>query len=177
MTCCRNILRRFGQDEGGTASVEFVLVAPLLIAFVLFSVELGMLTLRSTMLERGLDSAVREIRLGSGEAPDHDEIKDLICERAAIIPNCTTTLRLEMRPTDIRNFSPLDAVPDCVDANDPTAPLREFIPGGQNRLTLMRACLNYSPLFPRFVLGQALVTDSSGLFAMVAATSFVQEPI
>ena len=172
----QRLLKRFGREERGTATVEFVLVAPLFIAFLVFSVELGMVTLRTAMIERGLDIAVRDVRLGSGAAPDHDEIKQIVCDRAAIIPNCNEKLRLEMRPTDIRNFNPLGPTPDCTDASDPTKPLRDFVPGGQNRLTLMRACLKYRPIFPQYALGRALETDSNGEAAITATSSFVQEP-
>lgn len=170
-------LRRLRRDQRGSVTVEFVIFAPFLIGFIVFAVELGMLSLRAAMLERGLDIAVREVRLGTGTAPDHDAIKDIICANAFVIGDCRTSLRLEMIPTDLRNFATLDATPDCTDASEPSKPVRAFIPGGQNQLMLLRACLKYKPLFPKAMLGEALVKDSSGAVALTTMSAFVQEPI
>lgn len=170
-------LRRFLRDQRGTATVEFVVIAPFLIGLMVFSIELGMIAMRAALLERGLDIAVREIRLGTGTAPDHDEIKDIICNSTSVIRDCDTKLRLEMIPTDLRNFATLDPSPDCTDVSEPSKPVRTFIPGGQNQLVLLRACLKYRPLFPRETLGDLLVKDASGDVAITTVSAFVQEPI
>lgn len=172
-----DFLRRFAREDTGTATVEFMILVPFLISFITFSIELGAVTLRSAMLERGLDIAVREIRLGTGSVPQHDAIKQIICENALVINNCAEKLRLEMVPTDLRNFAGLDPTPDCTDAEEPTLPVRNFIPGAQNQLMLLRACVKYEPIFPEAMLGAALVKDSSGEVAMVTMSAFVQEPI
>lgn len=170
-------LSRLRRDERGSATVEFAILAPFFIMFIAFAIELGMLSLRAAMLERGLDIAVREVRLGTGTAPDHDEIKQIICDNASVIADCDTSLRLEMIPTDLRSFATLDTTPDCTDASEPSKPVRNFIPGGQNQLMLLRACLKYSPMFPDQMLGDTLVKDSSGDVALTTVSAFVQEPI
>lgn len=170
-------LRRFLKDEGGNASVEFVLVFPAYLALMLMSIELGFVTLRHTLLERGLDIAVREVRLGTGTAPQHDDIKQIICDNALMIRDCATTLRLEMRSADIRAYNSLDTTADCTDLAEPTKPVREFTPGQQNQLMLLRACLRFDPLFPDDALGSALTKDASGQSSIVSMTAFVQEPL
>lgn len=170
-------LSRFAHDESGNPTVEFVLILPLYMGMMAMSVEMGMITLRYTMLERGLDMAVREVRLGTGSAPTHDEIKTLVCTNAALIANCENNLRLEMRPADIRAFTALDAEVDCTDRSEESRPVRAFTPGQQNQLMLLRACIKYDPLFPEGIMGSALTKDSSGQAAIVSTTSFVQEPI
>ena len=170
-------LNRLRRDERGSATVEFAIIAPFFIMFIAFAIELGMLSLRAAMLERGLDIAVREVRLGTGTAPDHDEIKQIICDNAPVIAECDTSLRLEMIPTDLRNFAALDTTPDCTDAEEPSKPVRNFIAGGQNQLMLLRACLKYSPMFPDQMLGDALTKDASGDVALTTVSAFVQEPI
>jgi len=170
-------VRRYLRDEKGTASLEFVMVAPLFFSFMFFSIELGFVTLRATMIERGLDIAVREIRLGTGSAPQHDDIKDIICDNSLIIPDCANKLRLEMVPTDLRNFTPLDPEPDCTDAANESKPLREFTPGGENQLMMLRACAKYTPIYPSQWLGRAVFKDPNGEALIVATSAFVQEPI
>ncbi|SEL87536.1 TadE-like protein [Roseovarius azorensis] len=169
-------LARFRRDESGSPTVEFVLVFPLYLGLMALSVELGMVTLRHTLLERGLDMAVREVRLGTGSAPSHDQIKVLVCENAVMISSCESNLRLEMRPADIRVFTALDATVDCTDRSEESKPVREFTPGQQNQLMVLRACLKYDPLFPEGILGSALTKDVSGQAAIVSTTAFVQEP-
>ncbi|MFU8834461.1 MAG: TadE/TadG family type IV pilus assembly protein [Roseovarius sp.] len=170
-------LRRFTRREEGTVSMEFVILSPFLIGFMIFSIELGIVTFRAVMLERGLDIAVRDVRLGTGTAPQHDQIKQRICDNTIGVLNCTEKLRLEMVPTDLRNFVTLDATPDCTDEAEPARPLREFTPGSQNQLMLLRACLKYRPIFPEAILGRALTKDTSGEAALIAVSAFVQEPL
>mgnify|MGYP001826621694 CR=1 FL=1 len=171
-----NLLRESVRDESGTASLEFVMVVPLFFVLLLFSIELGFVTLRATMLERGLDIAVREIRLGTGNVPTHDQTKAIICENAIIISNCTEKLQLEMVPNDLRNYVTLNTTPDCTDTAEPTKPVRAFIAGAENQLMVLRACVKFEPIFPNAILGAALGKDSSGEAALVATTAFVQEP-
>ncbi|MDW3118993.1 MAG: TadE/TadG family type IV pilus assembly protein [Roseovarius pacificus] len=65
----RNRLARFRRDDGGNASIEFVIIVPVFIALLVFSIELSLITLRHALLERGLDLTVRQIRLGYAIPP------------------------------------------------------------------------------------------------------------
>lgn len=173
----RKLLSRLWRKEDGNTGVEFMLVFPVYLALLGMSLELSLITLRHTMLERGLDIAVRDIRLGTGTAPTHDEIKQRICDEALIISNCGSNLRLEMMPTDIRALGALNDEADCTDQAQESNPVRQFTPGQQNDLMLMRACVKYDPLFPTWRIGRALDTDASGQAALVSLTTFVQEPL
>lgn len=168
--------RRRWRDETGSAAIEFLITFPVMLALIIMTLEMGMITLRQTMLERGLDLAVREVRLGTGTAPEHDEIKDLVCQNSRILLECSSKLRLEMVSRDPRAFSPLAAQSDCTDAAEPSRPVRNFVPGQANQVVLMRACLKYEPLVPRAALGSLLTTDASGDAAIIAISAFVQEP-
>lgn len=170
---------RYLRDDRGNASVEFVLVFPVYLALLIMSIETGFITLRHTLLERGLDITVRDIRLGTGVVPQptHDNIKQMICDNSLMILDCENSLQLEMRSADLRSYNSLDTTADCTDSAEPTKPVREFTPGLQNELMLLRACLRYNPLFPDDYLGSALDKDASGQAAIVAMTAFVQEPL
>ena len=176
----RSVWKKFVRhlrDESGSAAVEFVLVFPVMATFIVLTLEMGFITLRQTMLERGLDLAVREIRLGTGQNPTHDDVKDLICTHAKFVKECEAKLYLEMEPTSPRDFSALHPVASCTDEPvDDIRPARGFNPGQANELVLMRACLNYEPLFPEALLAGILEKDGDGDAAIVAVTSFVQEP-
>ena len=170
-------MKRFLKDEGASATIEFVIWFPMFITLFLSCVELGLITVRHTMLERGLDMAVRDVRLGTGRTPEnHDELKDLICGYAGFIPDCRATLRLEMRPIEMRAFAALSPNADCVDLSQPVLPLREFATGLSNQVMVLRACVKFDPVFPTTGLGRALATDGSGQAALIATSAFVQEP-
>ncbi|QFT92168.1 TadE-like protein [Roseovarius sp. THAF9] len=172
----KTALRRLRADESGSASVEFVIIFPIYLSFIMMSIELGFVTMRHTLLERGLDIAVREVRLGTGTAPQHDEIKDLVCDNAVMVLNCKEKLRLEMRPANIFALQTLDTTADCTDKAEPAKPVRTFTPGVANQLMLMRACYKYEPFFPEEFLGSALEKDGSGEASIISMTAFVQEP-
>lgn len=177
MSFIRNRLAGFARDESGTATVEFVIVFPAYMALMIMGLELSLMTLRHTMLERGLDIAVREIRLGTGTAPTHDGIRDRICEEAFTIVDCQANLRLEMVPTDMRNLTGLGNEVQCTDREEEGAPVLKFTPGQQNQLMFLRACVKYDPIFPAWELARAFSKDNSGQVGIIAMTAFVQEPL
>lgn len=168
---------RMARDESGSATVEFVLVFPIYLAFLVLSIEAGFITMRHTLLERGMDLTVRELRLGTGTAPQHDAIKDLVCDNSLLLFDCEDNLRLEMAPADLFAFNSLDTTADCTDRAEEAKPVRAFTPGQPNELMLLRACYKYDPLFPDEFLGSALSKDTSGQASIISITSFVQEPI
>lgn len=170
-------LLRHAKDERGSSAVEFVLVFPVMATMMVMTLEMGFVTLRHTLLERGLDMAVREVRLGTGTAPQHDEIKDLVCQNAMFLLDCDEELYLEMVPTTTMAFSGLHNVTSCTDAPVESRPVRTFTPGQQNELVLMRACVLYDPIFTEALLPRMLQSDESGKSAIIAVTAFVQEPL
>ncbi|MCA0919711.1 TadE/TadG family type IV pilus assembly protein [Pseudooceanicola nanhaiensis] len=170
-------LRRFWRNETGAAVAEFAVMLPLYLTVMLSGVELGIWTLRQTMLERGLDLAVRDLRLATGQATSHDDLKDLICKYAGIIEDCSTSLKLEMKPVSMWGFDSLPASVDCVDRAEEVNPVRSFVAGEGNQMMLLRACVKFDPIFPTIGLGKSMAVDGNGDAAMVALSAFVQEPI
>ena len=169
-------LRRFWRKQDGNATIEFVILFPALLTFLLSGIELGFIGLQHSMLERAMDLTVREIRLGTGTAPQHDDIKDMICDRAAFIPDCGTSLRLEMIQVDPRAWSEIPTAPDCTDKSEEVSPVRNFVNGQENELMVLRACAKIDPVFPTSGLGENLIKDEYGQYSLTATTVFVQEP-
>ncbi len=173
----RTFLSRFRRSEDGQSTVEFAITFPAFFMILLSGIELGFVNLHHAMLERAVDITVRDIRLGTGSAPQHDTIKDLICERAGFIDDCKDSLRLEMIQVDPRNWSTLPNDADCIDKSEEVAPVRNFVNGQENMLMLLRACAVIDPVFPTTGLGEALVkNEASGEYALVSLSAFVQEP-
>lgn len=172
----RAICGRFCRSEDGTATIEFAILFPIFMFVMASGVELGVATLQNSMLERAVDMTVRDIRLGTGTAPQHDEIKTLICDRAGFIENCSDNLRLEMIQVDPRAWVAIPANADCTDQSEEVAPVRSFVNGLDNELMILRACAKFDPLFPTSGLGGAMIKDGAGKYALVSTSAFVQEP-
>lgn len=170
-------IRGFGRDEEGNATIEFAILFPFFIVMFCAAVELGMITFRHSMLERGLDMAVRDVRLTTGANFQHDDIVNRTCAYSGFLPNCTSNLRLEMIPLSMRNFSSPNGTANCIDHSLAANPIRQWQNGQQNQMMLLRACFVFKPVFPLTGLGRHLTTDSAGNAAMVATSAFVQEPL
>lgn len=169
-------LRRFRQQQDGNASVEFAIVIPAFLMILMSTVELGMINLRHSQLERALDETVRTIRLGTGNDMQHNELRDEICTRSGFIDECGTSLRLEMVQLDPFNWTPIDPTPDCVSRIENVQPVRTFVNGQSNELMFIRACMKFKPLFPTWGLGTHLSKDGDGRINLIASSAFVQEP-
>jgi Flp pilus assembly pilin Flp len=169
-------LRRFLRREDGTATVEFAILVVPMFTMLISAVELGMIHIHHSMLERAVDLTVRDIRLGTGTAPQHDEIKAIVCERAGFIDDCANNLRLEMIQLDPRNWAAVSSDADCTDTSEPVKPVRRFEHGSDNELMFLRACAKFDPAFPTIGMGEKLVLAGDGKYALISSSVFVQEP-
>lgn len=176
-TYMKNALRHFRKEESGSVYlIEFVFLFPLIFGIFLGSIEMSLYAMRQVHLNRGLEDAVRYIRLNTRTPMTHDQIKTLVCEKAGNVSRCDETLRLEMVSVNPRNFQELPTEIDCVDKSEPIKPERGFTLGKQHDLMLLRACLKFDPMLPTSRLGFKYATDGSGQSAMYAISAFVQEP-
>ncbi|MGH1413689.1 MAG: TadE/TadG family type IV pilus assembly protein [Pelagimonas sp.] len=170
----RNRLNSFRAKEDGSVVVPFALWVPLFLILILSSIELGTVTIRQTALERALDNTVRDIRLGAVTA--HSEIKQSICDGAAVLPSCMDTLHLEMVSLDMRDWGGVIDAADCTDTAQSVTPNRSFQNGNANEMMLLRACYKYQPITPAGTISSSLSKDAQGYTALVVSSAFVHEP-
>ncbi|MEM1234074.1 MAG: TadE/TadG family type IV pilus assembly protein [Pseudomonadota bacterium] len=171
----KGFLRRFARDEDGVAAFDFVLVFPVFFMLFLASFETGMLMTRQVLLDRGLDQAVRVVRLNTVNPPEYDELKDMVCQASGLIANCDGALKLEMWRQNPRGTMTYDGTPDCIDRSLEVQPASVYGVGDQNQMMFLRACVQYKPFFPTATIGTA-ITDSNGEYQLVATTVYVSEP-
>ncbi len=166
---------RFIEDQSGNATIEFVMVFPVLMFFVMMVFETGFIATRSVLLERGLDIAARDLRLGTDPTIDHEKLKKLVCENSNILANCERDLILEVVELDINSAYPQNQA-NCIDRTEEIEPTITFNPGGRNRIMFVRACMIIDPIFPGLGITLGLPKDNSGGFQLVAYTAFMNEP-
>ena len=170
-------LARFWADESATATVEFVIVFPVVMTIFASAYEIGLANVRHVMLERATDVVVRELRLGTGADLTYEDMKTRLCEVALIIPACDTALKLELVPVSTASWDWPEVRADCVDRAAAVNPVRQWENGIQNELMMVRACIVVDPLFPAFGLGATLPKDETGGYRLVATSGFVNEPL
>ena len=167
--------KRFGKDEEGAATIEFVIVFPALIALLFSNIEAGWLMTRSMMLERGVSIAARDLKLGYDHALTYEGLRAQICEHASILANCRQDLALQVVKMDIASSYPQD-VPECVDRTGPINPKLGPVPGGREEVMFVRACMVIDPIMPGIGLGLQLPKDATGGVQLVTYTAFMNEP-
>jgi Flp pilus assembly protein TadG len=172
----KRLLTKFRKDDSGHASIEFVIMFPLFFWIMVSSIDIGLVTMRSALLERALDVVVRDIRLSTGTAPDHDEIRRRICAANAVVKDCENNLMLEMQIVDMRAWTDLPQQTTCTNQAEETQPATTFENGLDNQLMVLRACAKITPMFGDKGIGPYLHKDSNGDVAIVALSAFVQEP-
>ncbi|MBO9446285.1 TadE family protein [Ruegeria sp. R14_0] len=166
---------RFKRTEDGGVTIEFVILFPLYMFFILAVIEYALVTIQQAMLERSVDLVVRDIRLGIN-LPDteHDTIKDAICGNMVGMRDCSNNLLLEMIVQDPFSGVNFPAEPTCVDREEEVQPVTTFQNGGSNSLMIMRACALVDPLFPTTEVGRKM--SGHNLVTLTTTTTFVQEP-
>lgn len=168
-------VQAFVRSEAANATVEFVIIAPVLLWFVFSTFETGWLMTRKTMLDRGLNMAIRELRLGLIEDPDHAKLKARVCERTRVLRNCIASIHLELTPITVNGGIP-DTKATCVDRSGEVEPVVDFSPGAREEIMFVRACLIVDPLLPGFGIGSMLSKDATGGVTLIAKSAFMNEP-
>jgi len=170
----------FRGGENGNATIEFVFLFPAFMFIFMMGFEAGFYMVRNVMLERGIEIAVRDVRLGNGKVPSFTFLKQKICAQAAIIPDCMNSVQVEMQPVAIApgGTTPVRTSAKCVDRLSTEDPLTgtTYNVGTENQMMMVRVCALSKPIFPTTGIGVGMQVDGDGNYAIVATTAFVNEP-
>ena len=179
-----NRLIKFLHDERGSASIEFVLVFPIVFTVFTASVESSMYMAKYVMFERSVDKVVRELRLGSYGSITHQALKQKICEAGMLTgskSDCMNAMKIWMQPINTGTFAMGSTAKTCVDKasdiNTGDPPANEYAMGTDNDIMLVRICMKEWPMFPTSAISVKMPTDSNdGSVSMVVTSVFVNEP-
>ena len=164
------------RREDGSASMEFVLVIPLLMAVFMASFESGLLMVRSIMLEQSVDMTMRELRLGHYPLVTHATLKTEICSRTVIFPNCESQIMIEMERVSTATWVlPTDPI-TCVDREQAIQPVTALQIGQQNDMMVVRVCITQDAMFPGTGIALDMNLDANGGYELVTTSAFVTEP-
>ncbi|MEJ8559927.1 pilus assembly protein [Yoonia sp. GPGPB17] len=177
----RHAIKRFLDDEKGTASIEFVILFPFFFGFFLMTYEAGIFSVRQVVLEHGVDVAVREVRLGNISYTNPtlfgEELRTEICDNASILPDCLDQIEVEVLQRDMTGaWTPLPNDISCRNRTEVDRPEPSFIDNiGSNELGFLRVCIRIDPFIPSSNLGKAFVATGSDEGA--ALTRFWQQAL
>ncbi|MBL8561315.1 MAG: pilus assembly protein [Gemmobacter sp.] len=181
----RSHARAWLRREDGNAAVGFALVFPLFFALFAASFEIGLFTVRQTILERAVDITVRAIRLNQMTNPNHATIKDMICRNAPSLTDCGTTLKVDLTRVATTTWTMPVGDGTCRDRSLPIDPPGQVDPNPQARqvLMVMRVCYIAEAIFPGTGIAAGLQREThdihgvrSGGYRMLATTAFLNEP-
>ncbi|MFT6526495.1 MAG: Flp pilus assembly protein TadG [Celeribacter sp.] len=170
------LAKRHAQDDSGSATIEFAIMFPLFAFILMGGYEIGYYTVSSSMLDRGLDMAVRDVRLGHMETVDLPTLKRSVCVYAAYVDNCEENIHIALEPVQAVSFAPPSSYAQCIDRSADVEPATTFSDGTENELMLVRACVRIDPIFPTTWLGAQLESYEGSGYAMVSTAAFVNEP-
>ena len=129
---------RFGSDREGATLVEFSLIAFLLFFVIFATIEIGFVYWATEQLENGNTDAARLVRTGQAQSQSlsQAQLKEQICLRARILPDCVARLRLDLQSAE--TFAQINP-PDPLDNNGDlkTDGQFSFAPGGPNSISLL----------------------------------------
>lgn len=170
------MLRAFTSNRSGATAIEFAILAPIFIAVLFSTFEIGWLVTKSTLLDRALDLTIRQIRVGATTAPNSQAaMAASICDRLYIISDCKKSLTVEMtKITQATDFPSNGAT--CVDRGGSFSPTVSFTAGSRAEIMYVRACLVSDALTPLLGIAFHFVKDSKGGYSIVSSSAFMNEP-
>lgn len=170
-------LARYRAAEDGAVTIPTLLWLPLFIMIMVASVELCVLTVKQTLLERGVNLSSRILRLGISDMPTHDQLKRSICGNIAFLSTCMEDLAVEIFEVDQDTWTSSGAGQAVLCSDGITDDKKPVMQRGiGNQLMVLRACLWVKPMENLNPLSQALTKNANGQYALVVTTAFVNEP-
>jgi len=164
--------RPFRRAEGGSVAVEFALLAIPFFTLIFAILETAIVYFASASLEGALNDAARRIRTGELQTAGSGAsvMKAAICADAALLSNCATDLKL-----DVRSFSSWAnvSVPDPLNASGNLTLNPQFQPGNASDIVIVRAFFPWKILSP---ISIGLKNMSSNSRLLGATVAFRNEP-
>lgn len=157
----------FRKNDRGATAIEFAFVAPMLIALIIATIEIGVLEVMSANLDSAVMTAARKIRTGASDSPTSSAaLADMICAEM-IDDSATCHTRLA---TSVQTAATFAAAPATADAT----PTGQFYTSGPGDIVLIRATYRWPLILPMYAGNFSLSGPTSALLDTRAA--FRNEP-
>ena len=167
------LLRRFRRNRGGSAVVEFALVAPMFFALLFAIIETALMFFASQVLETVTQDSARQIMTGQAQnaALTAAQFKSLVCSKVVALFDCQNGISIDVQSYpafgSVNVASPIDGSKNFTNPNN-------FNPGGPGDIVVVRLFYQW----PLFVTGLGYnIANLSGSKRLLTATAaFRNEP-
>lgn len=175
---CRTALAlsAFWRRQDGTTTVEFAIIFPMMFSIFLLAIDSGITMIRQGMLDRAVDLAIRQVRIGAIPNNGSATLSQMICDNSVLLRNCQSNIAVEMRRIQPTNTAPLTEPFQCIRAEEPLTPALNFTTGGTHDLMIARICVSANPLIRMTGYLSSLPVNPEGLYQLTARAVFVNEP-
>jgi Flp pilus assembly protein TadG len=171
----KGLLRRFRLSRGGSAAVEFALVAPMFFALLFAIIETAIMFFASQVLETITQNSARSILTGQTQTAGYTTVaqfqQNVVCPQIPALFSCANiAIDVESWPA----FSGSMAVTNLTDASCNYNNL-QYSPGGPGSIVVVKLAYQW----PLFVTGLGFNIATPGCTnkrLLVAAAAFQNEP-
>jgi Flp pilus assembly protein TadG len=168
----RNILHRFRRNRGGSAAVEFALVAPVFFALLFAIIETALVFFASQVLETITQNSARMILTGQAQsaAYSQSDFKTYVCGQIPALFSCDGIF------VDVESYKTFTGVTinSQIDATKNFVNNMQYNPGGPTDIVVVRLFYKW-PLFVTG-LGYNISNLSGSQRLLVATAAFRNEP-
>lgn len=166
---------RFMRDRSGQIAVEFAMIGPLFFGLLFGILETGILYLKATAIDAGIEEAKRVVMTGQVQAAgtpaqQFDKFKAAFCDQAGwIIPCGEVTF-------DVRSFTSFTAasMPSPIGPGGVYNPNVQFNPGTPNQIVVVRAYHETTSVTA--MIRNDVANLANGNVLLVGSAAFKNEP-
>jgi Flp pilus assembly protein TadG len=167
-----NILRRFRRNHGGSAAVEFALVAPVFFALLFAIIETAIMFFASQVLETITQESARMILTGQAQTASYTQaqFKTYVCNQIPALFNCASVY------VDVESYPAFTSVTisNPIDGSNNFISNMQYNPGGPGDIVVVRVFYAWQ-LFVTG-LGYNISNLSGNQRLLVATAAFRNEP-
>ncbi|WP_213741323.1 TadE/TadG family type IV pilus assembly protein [Bradyrhizobium sp. dw_411] len=170
-----NLLRRFRRSRGGSAAVEFALVAPMFFALLFAIIETAIMFFANQVLETITQNSARSILTGQTQTAGYTTMAqfqtNVVCPQIPALFTCANVaIDVESWPA----FSGSMAVGTLIDGSCNFNNL-QYNPGGPGDIVLVKLAYQW-PLFVTGLGYNITTPNCTSKRLLVAAAAFKNEP-
>lgn len=186
----RGLRSLFLKNQDGAAIIEFALVGPLFLIFVFAIMDIGAYYFTTAQMQNAVQQATRLIRTGQTQgqniydtdgnitdATTRDEFRRNACNNIVpvLVFNCTSTLRVDVRPYETFDPAVTSTAFDVPDGGDGTIADNDtrFDTGGSNCAVVARIFYEYKPMLPGISLLMQGLTKNPDAVGPIPAKSYI----
>lgn len=173
--------RRFHRDSRGATAIEFAIVAPVFMALMFSTFEVGWFYFANSITDAATATASRLVRTGQvqqwtgSDTERFQRLYDVVCNIVRPFGACDTHLTLEVQtfPT-FQDLADDTSTPTCADDTPTKIAAIPFAPGKESQIIRIRVCLLYKTVNP--AIGLRLAEPGSSMRRITSSLLFRNEP-